>query len=410
MLFYIRLAWRNIFRNKRRTIIASTAIGVGLAALIIQAAVMNGMANHMMKSSTSAFLGEAVIHHNDFREAQEVENTVNKLDHVVNGLTREPLVDKFSTRTISMGMVTSPANVNAVMLVGVEPESEKYLSKIDDAVKNGQGEFFSGDNPRDIVLGSKLAEILELQLGDRVVVTVAQAETGELGQEMFRVSGIYHFDIRDMDSGMAFIRLEKAQQMLGIPGQVHQVAIKFKDIRTSLESKLPFWETYSQNNNEAVSWMTILPQMKAVSDMLAIVLFIMVIVLGSVVVFGIINALFMSLYERLFEFAVLRAVGTRPGGVRQLIIFEAGALAVIAILIGLILGFVFTLVLTKTGIDYRGIEFAGATIHEILYPEMSIWHYIAFPIGVFFFTIMVGMYPAFVGGRLRIAEALRKSL
>lgn len=410
MLFYIKLAWRNIFRNKRRTIIAATAIGIGLAAMIIQAALMDGMVNHMMTSSTSSFLGEAQVHHKDFREAQEVEKTVKNLDQVMKRLAQEPLVDKFSLRTLSMGMVTSPANVNAVMLVGVDPGTEKYLSKIDDAVKNGQGDFFSGDNPRDIVLGSKLAEILEVQLSDRVVVTVAQAKTGELGQEMFRVSGIYHFDIKDMDSGMAFIRLEKAQQMLGIPGQVHQVAIKFKDIKTSLESGLPFWESYSQDGNEAVSWITLLPQLKAVSDMIVIGLVIMIIILGSVVVFGIINALFMSLYERMFEFAVLRAVGTRPGGVRKLIMFEAGALAVVAIIIGLALGFLFTLVLTKTGIDYRGIEFAGTTFHEILYPEMSIWHYITYPIGVFIFTMMVGLYPAFVGGRLRIAEALRKSL
>jgi len=410
MLFYIKLAWRNIFRNKRRTIIAGTAIGIGLAALIVQAALMKGMINHMMISSTSSFMGEAQIHHRDFREAQEVEKTVNDLDQVVKELKEDPLVEAFTLRTLSMGMVTSPANVNAVILVGVEPGTEQYLSKIDDALKSGQGDFFSGDNPRDIVLGSKLAEILEIQLGDRVVVTVAQAGSGELGQEMFRVSGIYNFGIKEMDNGMAFIRLEKAQQMLGIPGEVHQVAVKFKDIASSLDPGLPFWETYSRDGNEAVSWITLLPQLKAVSDMSTISLVMMIIILGSVVVFGIINALFMSLYERMFEFAVLRAVGTRSGGVRKLIIFEAGALAIISIVIGLVLGFVFTLVLTKTGIDYRGIEFAGTTIHEILYPEMSIWHYIAYPIGVFFFTMLVGLYPAYVGGKMRIAEALRKSL
>lgn len=410
MWFYIKLAWRNIFRNKRRTVIASIAIGIGLASLIMSDAMMKGMNSNMIKSATASFMGEAQIHGSDFRETSEVEKTVNKPEQVVEDLKTEPLVDKFTLRTLSMGMISSPANVSAILLVGIDPVTEQGLSKIDEAVENGKGSYFEGENPRDIVIGSKLAEVLEIELGVRVVVTVAQAHTGDLNQELFRVSGIYHFDIKEMDTGMAFIRLPTAQQMLGIPNQVHQVAIKFKDIRTSLLTDIPFWDSYSRYENEAVGWGTILPQLKAVSQMTIISVIVLVIILGGVVMFGIINALFMSLYERMFEFAVLRAVGTRPGGVRKLIIFEAGAMAIISIIIGVILGFIATMILTYTGIDYRGIEFAGTTIHEIIYPEMTVWQFILYPIGVIIFTMLVGLYPAWVGGRMHIANALRKSL
>jgi ABC-type lipoprotein release transport system permease subunit len=408
MLFYIKLAWRNIFRNKRRTIIASIAIGIGLASLIFTGALMKGMESNMMRSATASFLGEAQIHGGDFRDTQAVEQTVRNLKQVVTNLEKEPLIDKFTSRTLSMGMVTSPANVNAVLVAGVEPATEKFLSKIDDTLK--EGEYFSGDNDMDIIIGNKLAEILEVGLGDRVVLTAAQANTGDLSQEMFRISGIFHLDLKEMDSGMVFIRLAKAQKMLGIGNDVHQVAIKFKDIRTSFNETIPIWETYSRDGNEAVSWTTIFPQLKAVTQMSDISIFMLVVILGAVVTFGIINTLFMSLYERMFEFAVLRAVGTRPGGVRKLIFFEAGALAVISIIIGVILGFLLTLLVTHTGIDYRGVEIAGATFHEMLYPEMTVWHFIIFPVGVFIFTMLVGIYPAWAAGRLRIADALRKSL
>lgn len=408
MWFYIKLAWRNMLRNKRRTIIASIAIGIGLASLLFSAALMEGMVNNMIKSATSSFLGEAQVHGSDFRETQEVEKTICQLDQVVAELNREPLVDKFTLRTLSMGMVSSPANVNAVLLMGVEPETEKHLSKIDDALK--QGDFFSGDNPRDIVIGSKLAEVLEVSTGDRVVVTVAQAKTGDLSQEMFRISGIYQFDIKEMDTGMAFIRINVAQRMLGIGTNVHQAAITFKDSQTALMADSAFWEKYSRFDNEAVPWTTLLPQMKAVLGMLDISLLFIALILGVVVIFGIINTLFMSLYERMFEFAVMRAVGTRSGSMRKLIILEAGALAVISIVIGLALGIILTVILSYTGIDYRGIEFAGTTFHELIYPVVNIWHYIVFPIGVLVFTMLVGIYPAWTAGRLRISDALRKSL
>jgi ABC-type lipoprotein release transport system permease subunit len=279
---------------------------------------------------------------------------------------------------------------------------------MDNTIK--QGNFFVGDNPRDIVVGSKLAETLEVSLGDRVVATVAQARTGDLSQEMFRISGIYHFNIKEMDTGMVFIRLPVAQRMLGIGSGVHQIAIKFKDTQTALMEDSLFWEQYSRYNNEAVPWTTVLPQMKAVLGMLDINLIFMAAILAIVVIFGIINTLFMSLYERMFEFAVMRAVGTRPGGLRKLILLESGALAVISIIIGLALGMIITAILSYTGIDYRGIEFAGTTFHELIYPVASLWQYIIFPIGVFVFTIIVGLYPAWTAGRLCIADALRKSL
>ncbi|MCK5058245.1 MAG: ABC transporter permease [Candidatus Aminicenantes bacterium] len=408
MWFYIKLAWRNIFRNKRRTLIAGIAIAIGLASLILSDAFMIGMENNIVKSATASFLGEAQIHGDGFRETQEVEITVRNFDEVITKLNQEEIVDKFTPRTLSFGMVTSPADVSSVLLVGVAPETEIHLSQIDEAVNRGS--YFTGDDNHDIIIGSKLAEILEVSLGDRLVVTVAQAETGDLSQELFRISGIYHFNMKEMDSGMAFIRLEKAQQMLGIGSRVHEIAIKFKDKTYAVQEELPFWETYSQGGNEAVSWTKLLPQLKAFFDMTGISLFVMCLILASVVVFGIINTLFMSLYERMFEFGVLRAVGTRAAGVRKLVIFEAGALGIVSIILGVILGFVSTLLFTKTGIDYRGIEFAGTTIKDMLYPEMNVLQFIIYPIGVFIFMLIVGLYPAFVAGRMSIADALRKSL
>jgi ABC-type lipoprotein release transport system permease subunit len=408
MLLFLKLAWRNIFRNKRRTIIASLAIGIGLAALVFISAVMRGMTNHMIQSATDSFLGEAQIHGQGFRETQEVEKTINNLEQVISDLKKENTVDKFTLRTINMAMITSPANVNAILLVGVEAETEQYLSKIDNAII--EGDFFSGSNRQDIVIGRKLAEILEVTLGDKLQVTVSKAETGELAQELFRVSGIYSFDVRELDTGMAYIRLKKAREMLGLGNRVHEIALKFKDDEMALRKEHSFWNRYSQKGNETVSWIELLPQMKAVFDMSGISLFVMVVILGVVVTFGIINTLFMSLYERMFEFGVLRALGTRSSGMRKLVIFEATALALVSIVIGIILGLGITFLVSKTGIDYRGIEFAGTTIHDLLYPEISFWDFLYFPLGVMAFTLIVGLYPAIVAGRMKIADALRKSL
>ncbi len=408
MWIFIKLAWRNIFRNKRRTVIAGTAIGIGLASLIFVDALVIGMEQNMVKSATASFLGEGQIHRKGYRQTQEVELTVNKLDTVVAELKNSDIVQHFTLRAMSFAMITSPANVNSINLVGINPATEKYLSQIDEAIT--QGTYFTGDDPRDIVIGSKLAEILEAGVGDRVVVTVAQAGSGELSQEMFRISGIFHFNIKEMDRGMAFVRLPKIQEMLALGNNVHEIALKFTDIKYGREKNLPFWSKFSRFGNEAVGWPVILPQLDAAFKLSEFSILLTGLILFGVVALGIVNTLFMSIHERMFEFGVLRAVGTRPLNVAALIIFEAGALAVISIFIGDIIGFVVTYITSVIGIDYTGIEFVGVTFRELLYPVLKWDQFILYPISVFLFTLVVGIYPAAYAAKMNPANAMRKSI
>ena len=406
-LILIKLAWRNLFRNKRRTIIASIAIGIGLAVLIFADAFWLGMEQNMVKTATASFLGDGQIHREGFRDTQAVEMTINQLDAAVGGLSQEEIVEQFTPRTFAFGMITSPANVSAISLVGVQPSTERFLSKIDDAIV--EGAYFEGDNNRDIVIGAKLAELLEVTLGNRVVITVAQAESGDLSQEMFRISGIYRLGDETMEASMVFVRLGKAQEMLAIGSGVHEIAIKFTDTKYGQDKDLPFWERYSQHDNEALGWTEILPQLEAVFEMSKYSKYIMGVILFGVVVFGIVNALFMSLYERMFEFGVLRAVGTRPFGMARLILFEAGALAIVSIVLGAILGFGLTWIFTKVGIDYTGIEYVGVTIQELIYPVMTVEPFILYSIWVFVFTIITGLYPARYAAKIAPATAMRRS-
>ena len=406
-MILIKLAWRNIFRNKRRTLIAATAIGIGLAALIFVDALMIGMSENMVRTATGAFLGDAQMHRRGFRDAQEVSLTIQALDEMTENLAKETIVEHFTQRTLASGMITSPANVSAILLVGVHPPTEKFLSQIDDVIT--EGAYFEGDNSRDIVIGAKLAEILEIGLADRVVVTVAQAETGDLSQEMFRISGIYNFAGEEMNSGMAFVRIEKAQEMLAIGREAHEIAIKFTTIAYAQDPTLPFWETYSQHGNEVLSWTELMSQLTVILEMTKYSKYIVGVILFVVVIFGIINTLFMSLYERMFEFGVLRAVGTRPFGMARLILFEAGALAVVSIGLGMVLGFFLTALLNYTGIDYTGIEMVGVTIQEFIYPIMTVEQFIIYPVWLFIFTIIAGIYPARYAAKMSPAAAMRRS-
>lgn len=406
-LILVKLAWKNIFRNKRRTFIASIAIGIGLAALIFLDALMIGMSDILAKTATDSFLGDAQIHLKDYRDTQDVSMTIQGVDEITTRLAKESIVHNFARRTFSTGMIVSSANTSAINLVGVNPPKEKHLSQIDDRII--EGEFFKDTNPHDIVIGSTLAEILEIGLGDKVVVTVAQAGSGDYYEDWFRISGIYYFADEGMNSGMAFVRLHKAQEMLALENNVHEIAIKFTSAAYGQNPDLTFWDTYSEYGNEVLSWTELLPELQAMFDMVAYSKYIVGALVFIVVVFGIINTLFMSLYERMFEFGVLRAVGTRPFGMARLILFEAGSLAIVSIILGGILGFALTTIFNNVGINYTGIEMMGVTLQEYIYPVFTLEQYIIFPISLFIFTLIAGLYPAWYVAKMSPVDAMRRS-
>ncbi len=409
MSLYFKLAWRNIFRNKRRTIISGIAIAIGLASLIYVDALYIGMKNNIVKNITGSFIGDGQIHRKGFRQKQEVELTVKNPEKLIKSLKSENQIKIFSLRTYSFSMISSSNNVSSVILVGIEPQKEKEISQMDDAII--EGSFFNKRSENQIIIGKKLAEILEVKTGDRIVITVAQAHSSELSQELFKVTGIYYLNSPEMDKGMAFIKLKKAQKMLNIGNNFHEIALKFKKgIDLIHIDKLSFWRKYSSDDNEALSWMGLFPQMKLMFEMTNLSLALVGFILFAIVALVIINSLFMSIYERMFEFGVLRAIGTRPSGAFKLIILESGALAIFSIFIGIIVGFAITFIYTKIGIDYTGVEVMGITIKNIIYPVMKVRQFVLYPVIVFFITLIIGIYPGIYAARLKPAEALRKSL
>ncbi|GBD99710.1 lipoprotein-releasing system transmembrane protein LolE [bacterium BMS3Abin07] len=408
MKILLKLAWRNVLRNKRRTLLSGLAVGIGLASMIFVNAVFSGMLQSMIRTATDTFIGQGQIHAKGFRDTLEVEKTIENPGSVIKQLGRENMLACFTPRTVSFSMLSSAGGVKSVMLYGIKPGSEMKISILDESITNGR--YLDNDNRGMILIGSKTAETLNVEVGDRLVVTVAQAYSGELSQEMFRVGGIFRMGIREADSGLAFINIKKAQELLGIGNNIHEIALRFKDIEMAGDPALPFWRKYSRNGNEAISWKTMVPQLDSVIEMSHISTGITLLLVFGIIGLTIMNSLFMSLYERMFEFGVLRAIGTRPVSMAIIILLEASILAVISILAGSLLGYAVTKYFSVNGINYKGIEFAGLTITKFIYPVFSPEQFTLYPLLIIIFSLTAAIYPAVFAARLTPARAMRRSI
>ncbi|MEE2656905.1 MAG: FtsX-like permease family protein [Candidatus Latescibacterota bacterium] len=406
-MYLVRLAWRNLLRNLRRTLLAGLAVGIGLAGLLFTDALFVGLQENMIRTATETFLGQGQIHRQGFRSHLEVELALSDGAELMARLDTDNRVRAAAPRTQFFAMISSPANVAATSVFGIDPDREHEVSLIHEAVEQGDASLPSGG----VLIGHELAELLEVELGDRLIVTATTTGAGELTQEMVRVSGIFRFGARSLDDGVAFVPLEFSRKLLELSSSdLHEIAIQFRDLGIAGDRSHPFWRQYSGGDREVLGWRDLLPELDAMLELSQFSMFVVLLILFGVVALSVINTLFMSLHERTFEFGVLRAVGTRPRQLFLLIVLEAACLSLISIAIGSLFGLTSTALVAHTGIDYSGIDMAGVTITRLVHPVITVDQYVMFPAWVLGFALVASIYPATYAARMEPAQAMRRSL
>ena len=400
------LAWRSIWKNRRRTLITGLAVGVGLAALMFSEALMTGMTDHMVRQTTRAWIGDGQIHREGFRETGRTVLTVAAPDSMTAMLQSDSLIEAFTCRLISPASMESTSEMRPVTMIGVDPATDPGLTMLEAAVDSGS--YFSGDST-DLVIGWKLARDLDAVVGDLIVITVARADSG-LTSRLFFVTGICFFGSDDLDRYTAFVDIRAAGEMLGLQGECHEIAFRLPDDGMGLDRSLPLWSRYSVLGNRALGWGEIAGQVESMLGMVDMSMAISAVILFGLVVFGIINSLFMSVYERMYEFGVMKAIGTRPGTVAVVVILEAFWLGVVSMAIGSLLGLAVIWITSGTGIDFGSIEFSGVIFDSAIHPSASWGRMWPYPAATVLLTTLAGVYPGIHAGRLNAASAMRKSL
>jgi ABC-type lipoprotein release transport system permease subunit len=303
-------------------------------------------------------------------------------------------------------MLTSSGGGEPVLSLGVDPEEEQLLSKFDEAII--EGEYLDSVSGQKLILGWKLAEKLELGLGDRLVLTAADAESGEMVQELFRLSGIFKTGEEKMDASMVLVARKTLQSMLKLEGRIHQIALRYSKLTQDGTPVNPLKKPDDSSKNELLLWTELMPSLYMISQMTDLSMAIMGTILFLIIALGITNTLLMGLYERMFEFGVIKSIGTTPWQAARIMLFEAVCLGFVSIIVGLILALFVTALFANYGIDYIGIEFSGVTFQEKIYPSYKWSRLVLYPFMSLGFTLLASLYPAFKLWKMLPVEALRK--
>jgi ABC-type lipoprotein release transport system permease subunit len=405
MQLYLRLAWRNIWRHKRRTIIIVLAMSLTLGMMMWYDGLINGFTDAIYGNAVKVLGGNVQVHAKGYR-AEANSNPLFPLadpQAVIKAAQANPLTLAATQRIKTGGLVTSREGAFSVGIIGVEPEKEMKVNIIGQNVKEGRN--LTSDDLDNILMGKGLADAMGVKVGDRITM-VGRSQHEQMRQRVVTVVGIFDLGLADIEKQTVYISLGEAQALYEVKGST-EVAIFLEklgqegDVIDSLKPGLPGYEieSFQANYPDLAS---------AINTKSGVMDFFSVIIIAIAGV-GILNLLLMAVYERTREIGVLGAMGLKPNQISLLFVLEGILIGLVGTAAGIVLGLAINGYLMKVGLDFGNMSSAASYMALIKGRAYPTWGVEKLPLRVSMIVIisaLAALIPAAEAGRREPAEAL----
>ena len=399
------LAWRNLWRNYRRTLIMVAAVTVGVWAMIFMTALMRGMVNDMMVDGVRNLPGHVQAHQPGFRDDPSVNNLIAIPDSELGSRLEAADVTAWSSRINVPAVISSERESRGVYLVGIDPARDDVLTQLSRSIIAGR--FLEDADDRGLIVGQRLLERLDTELGKRVVV-MSQDPDNEIADRGFRVVGVYEAKLDAQEEAAVYAGKAVVAAMLRIPDRVTEVAAIGDDYR-DIEGVFQDVDSALGNDLEVLRWTEIasyLGSMLKVMDGFVLVWFVVIFLALS---FGLVNTLVMAVFERVREIGLMLALGMRPVAILAQVVIESLMLLGMGLLLGSVLAWL-TVLPFEDGMDLSavaaGMEMYGMS--NVLYPQLTWDDVLLANVVVLTLGFLASLSPAWRASRYEPMDAIRK--
>ncbi|BDS13827.1 ABC transporter permease [Aureispira anguillae] len=402
----LKIAWRNIWRNKIRSFTVMGSVIVGVWALIFFLAFTAGFIDSYINGAIENEISHLQLHNPDFKEEKEVQYTLKNVEKISQEIAANPSVAVYTTRSLNNGMLATAKGSRGVQIRGVLPQQEAALTKLDQKIV--EGKYFEKSKKKNpIIVSKRLAKKLKLRLKSKVVLTFQEAN-GELTSAAFKIIGLYETGNAIFEEVNVFVQQKDLSRLLGSEEMIHEVALMLHDIdqldstKSILAANFP--EALVENYKE------ISPDVNLYESQMSVSTYVITVIVMLALIFGIINTMLMAVLERSKELGVLMAVGMKRWQLFMMIIIETLCLGLIAAPIGLLLGYLTVTYYGAVGIDLsaysEGMDKFG--LSDRVYTTLDLASFVTVTVSVAITAILAALYPALKATRLNPVEAMRK--
>jgi ABC-type lipoprotein release transport system permease subunit len=399
------LAWRNLWRNHRRTIVMVSAITIGVWAMIFMTALMRGMVNDMIRDGIRALPGHVQVHHPEFRNVSSINNLIPASDSALAEKFSQAGFEGWASRVKVPAIISSERESRGVTLIGVDPLLERTLDAIGSDIAEGRS--LEDINDGGVILGRKLADKLDTELGKRVVL-MSQDPDNDIADRGYRVVGLFEASLEHQEEIYVFAGKATVQKMLGIEDRVTEVAVMSEDYR-DLDRATEQVTALAGDDLEVLAWQELDNYLGSMLKMMDGFVLVWMIVVFLALSFGLVNTLVMAVFERVREIGLMLALGMRPASILSQIIVESTLLLIIGLVLGNALAWA-SVVPLKDGIDIsvvaQGMEMFGAA--SVLYPAQELKDTIMANVVVLVLGFLASLSPAWRASRYDPIEAITK--
>jgi putative ABC transport system permease protein len=406
MKLYLRLAWRNVWRHRRRTLLIIIAMGLTLSMMMMYDGLVTGF-NQAIYGNAIKVLGGNIQVHAPGYAAETGQTPLLPLPDdsaVVKAAEADPRVEAALRRIITGGLVTSPEGAFGVSILGIEPDIEAQTNL---AAKNiAAGRFLQTGDADNVLIGKGLADAMGVQVGDRISVA-GRAAHQQMRNRTMTVVGIFDLGIPDIEKQMVYVSLPEAQDLYNLSGQSTEVSIVLKQIGeeksviAGLKTGLPDYEMKSYDESY--------PELAQALTTKGTAMTVFSIVIMIIAAIGILNLLLMAVYERTREIGVLGAIGFKPRQISLLFILEGALIGLVGVAAGIVMGLAFNGMLRAVGLDFTA--FSGMTSYTALitgkvYPSWGMEKVIGRGLLMAGIAALAALFPARVAAGHDPAQAL----
>lgn len=406
MILYLRLAWRNIWRHRRRTVIIVLAMGLSLALMMFYDGLIDGFNQAIAGNAVRVLGGNVQVHAEGYREKVDSNPLLPLADDsaVVEAALAQPEVIAAARRIQTGGLVSNREGAFPMTIIGIEPEAEAPVSLIAEHIVEGR--YLEAADEDSILIGKGLADALSLEIGDRVTMVGSDLHK-QNRQRTMTVIGIYDIGIPSMEKSSAYISLAEAQNLFGLRDQSTEVQITLKSV--GLESAVVAELTPLLPGYEVESWEQNYPELGSAINSKSAVMDIFSVIIVMIAGIGILNLLLMAIYERTREIGLLGAMGLKPRQIAATFILEGLLIGVVGVIAGIGMGLMINLSLGQVGMDYG--QFAGITEYMALisgkiYPTLGVSKLTGRAAVVVVIAALAALIPALIAARREPSEAL----
>jgi putative ABC transport system permease protein len=402
------LGWRNLWRQKRRSLVVVFSITLGVLMMFFALGIMNGIIAQMLDNSISTKLGHVAITGKGFFNNMRIENNFHPDEKILTALRHEKDVAAFAPRVKAFGMIRSGESSRGVMVLGVSPKVENNVSKINENTLHEEGSRYLDDpEANDILISKSLASKLDVEVGDRIVLLLNNKDNEMQGIGL-TVKGLFRTPVEEYDNSVVYMGIKRLQAITNLGDNISEISIVARNKELAEAVKMSLEKSINSPALEIMSWKDMAPNLVKAVKLMDQILLIYYGIFFITVVFSIANTLIMSIMERFHEIGVMKSIGTRPSQVFCIVMFEAFNLGLVGLVVGLVLGYSMILIFSVTGIDFslfmEAMRQWGAG--SIIYPFITMKDLIISILVVELTAIIAAIYPALKAARIKPLEAL----